>query len=66
MSILNPDPLNLLSALEHLSQDPRLARVFSQEMSDTCALSLWVLEIKSGETREYRLLFGWIIPRAWN
>jgi hypothetical protein len=58
-----PKPKDLMQSLDELSQDRRLARVFSPNSSDACDLCLWLLEIKKAETREYRLLYGWVIPR---
>jgi hypothetical protein len=54
---------NLLHSLDELSQDPRLAKVFSKEPSDCCALYLWLLEIKQDKKdSEYRLLYSWVVP----
>lgn len=47
--------------LDELSQDHRLTGVFG---SDICALRIWLLEIKHKEAREYRLLYGWVIPSS--
>ncbi|WP_150111142.1 VPA1262 family protein [Anabaena sp. PCC 7938] len=57
--------MTLSQSLEKLSQDSRLKRLFSPNDVDTCALYLWLLEIKTGKkSREYRLLYGWVIPRS--
>lgn len=54
---------DLFQKLEELSQDQRLARVFGER---NCALWLWFLELDQGGSREYRLLFGWVIPHTFN
>lgn len=53
---------NFLHALEILSEDNRLARVFGSDSSTSCALHLWLLELTQAGSPEYRLLFGWVIP----
>ncbi|QLE45054.1 hypothetical protein FD723_32340 (plasmid) [Nostoc sp. C052] len=65
MPQLPPNNVTLLQSFENLSKDSRLKRLFSPNDADTCALYLWLLEIKTGKNnREYRLLYGWVIPRS--
>lgn len=49
--------------LEILSQDERLSRVF-QGKAGSCCLQLWILDLLKGETQEFHLLYGWIIPTS--
>lgn len=56
---------SLLQALETLSEDLRLARVFGHDSVSACSLHLWLLELTQAKTIEYRLLFGWVIPTTF-
>lgn len=47
--------------LDDLLNDSRLGRLFSQA-SRPCALQLWILQIKSEQSIENRLLYGRLIP----
>lgn len=63
MSSNTPKSKPLLQSLDDLTRDYHLASLFNQDENNLCALSLWLLELKKGGTREYRLLYGWIISR---
>lgn len=56
---------SLLQALETLSEDQRLARVFGKARSSACSVHLWLLELTQAQTTEYRILFGWVIPATF-
>lgn len=56
--------------LDNLLSDFRLARLFSPE-TRPCALQLWVLQIKSDQSIENRLVYGRLLPyshanRSWS
>lgn len=63
MSSSSANFTSLIESLAFLSKDHRLARVFSSNSWDTCDLTLWLLEIRQGDFREYRLMYAWIVPR---
>ncbi|MHC8286319.1 VPA1262 family protein [Pseudomonas sp. XS1P51] len=44
-----------------LLNDERLMRLFSKEARD-CALQLWILQIKSGQSIENRVVYGRLLP----
>jgi len=48
-------------SLDDLVTDGRLERLFSQHGRD-CALQLWVLQVKSNNSIENRLLYGRLLP----
>jgi len=48
-------------ALEDLLKDDRLARLFSMD-DRSCALQLWVLQIKSDQLTENRVVYGRLLP----
>ncbi|MCO5081092.1 MAG: VPA1262 family protein [Rhizobiaceae bacterium] len=47
--------------LEDLLSDSRLARLFSKD-ARACALQLWILQIKSTQSLENRILYGRLLP----
>ncbi|MDG5494829.1 VPA1262 family protein [Niveispirillum sp. BGYR6] len=47
--------------LEDLLNDSRLGRLFSQDSRD-CALQLWIMQIKSEQSVENRLVYGRLLP----
>lgn len=47
--------------LDDLLNDARLARLFSKDARD-CALQLWILQIKSGQSIENRMIYGRLLP----
>ena len=47
--------------LDDLLNDGRLARLFSKDARH-CALQLWVLQIKSGQAIENRIVYGRLLP----
>lgn len=47
--------------LDDLLHDGRLARLFSKDARH-CALQLWILQIKSGQTIENRVIYGRLLP----
>jgi hypothetical protein len=47
--------------LDDLLHDSRLARLFSKDTRD-CALQLWILQIKSGQSIENRVIYGRLLP----
>lgn len=51
----------MASVLDELLNDRRLARLFSGEDRD-CALQLWILQIKSGQSIENRVIYGRLLP----
>ncbi|MFM9756438.1 VPA1262 family protein [Aeromonas dhakensis] len=51
----------MTSTLDKLLNDCRLARLFSSE-SRPCALQLWVLQLKSEQLTENRVLYGRLLP----
>jgi hypothetical protein len=48
-------------SLDDLVKDGRLERLFSKHCRD-CALQLWVLQVKSDNGIENRLLYGRLLP----
>ena len=48
-------------ALEDLLKDDRLARLFSKD-AHPCALQLWILQIKSEQSIENRIVYGRMLP----
>lgn len=51
----------MLSKLDDLLDDVRLARLFSADARH-CALQLWTLQIKYGQSTETRVLYGRLLP----
>ena len=47
--------------LDDLLNDDRLARLFSKDARH-CALQLWILQIKSGQSIENRVIYGRLLP----
>lgn len=47
--------------LDDLLNDGRLARLFSKDARH-CALQLWILQIKSGQSIENRVVYGRLLP----
>ncbi len=47
--------------LDGLLNDGRLVRLFSTQARD-CALQLWILQIKSGQSIENRVVYGRLLP----
>jgi hypothetical protein len=47
--------------LDDLLNDGRLARLFSKNARH-CALQLWILQIKSEQSIENRLVYGRLLP----
>jgi hypothetical protein len=47
--------------LDDLLNDDRLARLFSNDVRH-CALQLWILQIKSEQTTENRVVYGRLLP----
>jgi hypothetical protein len=52
---------SMVPVLDDLLNDGRLARLFSMD-SRHCALQLWILRIKSGQSLENRLVYGRLLP----
>ncbi|NTV67202.1 MAG: hypothetical protein HGB06_05865 [Chlorobaculum sp.] len=50
--------------LDDLLNDERLARLFSKE-SRNCALQLWILQIKSTQSIENRVVYGRLLPYSY-
>lgn len=48
-------------ALDDILKDGRLARLFSKDARH-CALQLWILQIKSGQSIENRVVYGRLLP----
>lgn len=55
----------MVFTLEHLLSDSRLARLFSAEARH-CALQLWVLQIKSDNSIENRIVYGRLLPYRYS
>lgn len=51
----------MATTLNDLLSDGRLARLFSNQ-NRACALQLWVLQIKSEQTTEMRVIYGRLLP----
>lgn len=51
----------MITMLDDLLNDGRLARLFSQD-ARPCALQLWVLQIKCGMSVENRVIYGRLLP----
>ena len=51
----------MTTALDDLLNDDRLARLFSNDVRH-CALQLWILQIKSEQTTENRVIYGRLLP----
>lgn len=56
--------------LEALIDDERLARLFSED-AQSCALQLWILQLKIGQVKENRIVYGRLLPydfsdNAWH
>jgi len=51
----------LAPKLDDLLNDSRLARLFSDDARH-CALQLWILQIKSGDSIENRVIYGRLLP----
>ena len=51
----------MASVLDDLLKDGRLARLFSKDARH-CALQLWILQIKSGQAIENRVIYGRLLP----
>lgn len=51
----------MVTTLDDLLGDGRLARLFSNE-NRACALQLWVLQIKSEQSTELRVVYGRLLP----
>ena len=51
--------------LDDLLNDCRLTRLFS-ENAHHCALQLWVLQIKDGQSIEYRIVYGRLVPYSFS
>jgi hypothetical protein len=47
--------------LDDLLTDGRLARLFTKDDRD-CALQLWILQVKSGQSLENRVIYGRLLP----
>jgi hypothetical protein len=52
-------------ALDDLFNDVRLARLFA-ESDSSCALQLWVLQIKSEQSIENRIVYGRLLPYSFS
>ena len=50
--------------LNDLLDDGRIQRLFSADVRP-CALQLWILQLKSKTTQEYRLLYGRLLPYSF-
>ncbi|MBA8863598.1 hypothetical protein FHW11_000684 [Pantoea agglomerans] len=60
----------MTTTLDDLLGDGRLARLFSNQ-NHACALQLWVLQIKSEQSTEIRIVYGRLLPyshssNAWS
>ena len=51
----------MASNIDDLINDTRLARLFLKDVHH-CALQLWVLQIKSGQAIENRIIYGRLLP----
>jgi hypothetical protein len=51
--------------LDHLLDDSRLTRLFSKDARD-CALQLWILQIKSEQSIENRVVYGRLLPYSYS
>ena len=52
---------SMAPVLDDLLNDGRLVRLFSKDTRH-CALQLWILQIKSGQSIENRVIFGRLLP----
>lgn len=55
----------MATTLDDLLTDRRLARLFSEEKR-SCALQLWILQIKSENLVENRLIYGRLLPYCYS
>ena len=60
----NPKKL-MAPVLDDLLDDDRLARLFSKDDRD-CALQLWILQIKSEQSIENRVVYGRLLPYSYS
>ena len=51
----------MTTVIDDLLNDDRLARLFSKDARH-CALQLWILQIKSGQLLENRIVYGRLLP----
>lgn len=51
--------------LDDLLNDGRLARLFSKDVRH-CALQLWILQIKSNQSIENRMIYGRLLPYSYS
>jgi len=54
-----------VSSLDDLLNDGRLARLFTKDARH-CALQLWILQIKSDESIENRVIYGRLLPYSYS
>lgn len=55
----------MATILDDLLMDERLARLFSKDARH-CALQLWILQIKSGQVIENRIIYGRLLPYSYS
>lgn len=55
---------SMVPVLDNLLNDGRLARLFSKD-AQNCALQLWVLQIKSEQAIENRVIYGRLLPYSY-
>jgi hypothetical protein len=55
----------MVPTLDDLLNDSRLARLFSVD-AGSCALQLWILQIKSERSIENRILYGRLLPYSYS
>jgi hypothetical protein len=51
--------------LDDLLNDGRLARLFSKDLHH-CALQLWILQIRSEQSTENRVVYGRLLPYSYS
>lgn len=56
---------SLAPTLDDLLKDERLARLFSADARH-CALQLWILQIRSGQWIENRVVYGRLLPYSYS
>ena len=49
-----------LNSFEHILKDERLVKLFFKDAK--CAVQLWILQRKDGDSISSRLVYGWILP----
>lgn len=66
MRMQKKTPKELIAlALDDLLNDSRLTRLFSKDVRD-CALQLWILQIRSEQSTENRVVYGRLVPYSYS